>query len=166
VAPTDTPCVGSPVPTELTSNLFTVFCNQNGIKHYTTTPYSPQQNGVVERRNQSMVEMSRCLLKAMKVPMIFWGEAVRTTVYLLNRSPTKALESRTPFEAWHGKTPKVNHLRVFGCLAHVKQLGPGINKLLDRSKSMVFIGYESGTKGYRLFDPSTRRLVVSRDVIF
>ena len=91
---------------EFTSNLFTVFCNQNGIKHYTTTPYSPQQNGVVERRNQSVVEMSRCLLKAMKVPMIFWGEAVRTTVYLLNRSPTKALESRTPFEAWHGKTPQ------------------------------------------------------------
>jgi hypothetical protein len=96
-----------------------------------------------------MVEMSRCLLKAMKVPMIFWGEAVRTTVYLLNRSPTKALESRTPFEAWHGNPPpKVNHLRVFGCLAHVKQLGPGINKLLDRSKCMVFIRYESGTKGY------------------
>jgi hypothetical protein len=143
-----------------------VFYSQGGIKHYTTTPYSPQQNGVVERRNQSVVEMARCLLKTMSVPSVFWGEAVRTAVYLLNRSPTKALNNMTPFEAWHGKKPKVNHLEIFGCVAHVKQVGPGINKLSDRSKQMVFIGYESGTKGYRLFDPTTNRLVVSRDVVF
>lgn len=107
---------------EFTSILFETFCSQDGIKHYTTTPYSPQQNGVVERRNQTVVEMVRCLLKAMVVPTIFWGEAIRTAVYLLNRSPTKALDSRTPFEVWHGKKPKVSHLKVFGCVAHVKQL--------------------------------------------
>ena len=56
---------------ELTSNLFSVFCSEGGIKHYTTTPYTPQQNGVVERRNQSVVEMARCLLKTMKVPSVF-----------------------------------------------------------------------------------------------
>lgn len=151
---------------EFTSILFETFCSQDGIKHYTTTPYSPQQNGVVERRNQTVVEMARCLLKAMVVPTIFWGEAIRTAVYLLNRSPTKALDSRTPFEVWHGRKPKVSHLKVFGCVAHVKQLGPGMNKLSDRSSKMVLIGYESGTKGYRLFDPISRRLVVSRDVIF
>jgi hypothetical protein len=76
----------------------------------------------VERRNQIVVEMARCLLKAMVVPTIFWGKAIRTAVYLLNRSPTKALDSRTPFEVWHGKKPKVSHLKVFGCVAHVKQL--------------------------------------------
>jgi len=151
---------------ELTSNLFSVFCSEGGIKHYTTTPYTPQQNGVVERRNQSVVEMPRCLLKTMKVPSVFWGEAVRTAVYLLNRSPTKALNNITPFEAWHGVKPKVSHLKIFGCVAHVKLVGPGISKLSDRSRRTVFIGYESGTKGYRLFDPSTNRLVVSRDVIF
>lgn len=113
-----------------------------------------------------MVEMARCLLKTMKVPSVFWGEAVRTVVYLLNRSPTKALNSKTPYEAWHGKKPKVSHLKIFGCVANVKLVGPGISKLSDRSSKMVFIGYESGTKGYRLFDPSTNRLVVSREVIF
>jgi hypothetical protein len=151
---------------EFNSNLFSIFCSEGGIKHYTTTPYTPQQNGVVERRNQSVVEMARCLLKAMKVPSVFWGEAVRTAIYLLNRSPTKALNNITPFEAWHGVKPKVSHLKIFGCVAHVKQVGPGIGKLSDRSKRMVFIGYESGTKGFRLFDPSTNRLVVNRDVIF
>lgn len=72
----------------------------------------------------------------------------------------------TPFEAWHGKKPKISHLKVFGCVAHVKAVGPGLSKLSDRSNKMVFIGYESGTKGYRFFDPTTNRLVVSRDVVF
>jgi hypothetical protein len=151
---------------EFTSNMFSVFCSNGGIKHYTTAPYTPQQNGVVERRNQSVVEMARCLLKAMRVPSVFWGEAVRTAVYLLNRCPTKALSGKTPFEVWHGKKPVVSHLKVFGCVANVKKVGPGINKLSDRSSKMVMIGYESGTKGYRLFDPSSNRLVVSRDVLF
>jgi len=144
---------------EFNSTIFTVFCNQAGIKH-------PQQNGVVERRNQTVVEMARCMLKSMKVPPEFWGEAVATAVYVLNRSPTKSLKNKTPFEAWHGKKPRVDHLRTFGCTAHVKVIGPGISKLSDRSKKMVFLGYEPGTKGYRLYDPDRRRLVISRDVVF
>jgi transposase InsO family protein len=84
---------------EFISSLFTVFCNDNGIKHFTTTPYTPQQNGVVERRNQTVVEMARCMLKAMKVPVAFWGEAVCAAVYTLNRAPTKSLNNMTPFEA-------------------------------------------------------------------
>jgi len=65
-----------------------------------------------------------------------------------------------------GKKPKVSHLKVFGCVANVKLVGPGQSKLSDRSKKMMFIGYESGSKGYRLYNPTTRKLVVSRDVIF
>ena len=151
---------------EFLSNLFSVFCDEQGIMHYTTTPYSPQQNGVVERRNQFVVEMARCMLKAMSVPARFWGEAVLTAVYVLNRSPTKSLQGVTPFEAWHKRKPRVSHLRTFGCVANVKQNGPGLNKLSDRSKKMIFIGYEAGTNGYRFYDPSTGRLVISRDVIF
>jgi transposase InsO family protein len=81
---------------EFNSNLFTVFCNDSGIKHYTTTPYSPQQNGVVERRNQTVVEMARCMLKSKGMPARLWGEAVVTAVYVLNRAPTKSLEGKTP----------------------------------------------------------------------
>lgn len=89
-----------------------------------------------------------------------------TAVYMLNRSPTKSLNNMTPFEAWHGKKPSVSHLRTFGCVAYAKIVGPGLKKLSDRSRKMAFIGYESGTKGYMLFDPSTKKLVISRDVIF
>lgn len=69
---------------EFNSGAFMVFCNEHGIKHDTTTPYSPQQNRVVERRNQTVVEMAWCLLKTMKVSARFWGEAVKVAVYLLN----------------------------------------------------------------------------------
>jgi transposase InsO family protein len=146
--------------------VFTAYCNEQGIKHNTTAPYSPQQNGVVERRNQSVVEMARCLLKSMKVPAKFWGEAVKTAVYILNLSPTRSLEGRTPFEAWYGKKPSVRHLRTFGCVAYAKRVGPGITKLADRSVSGVFFGYEPRTKAYRVYDPVGKKLMVTRDVIF
>jgi len=95
---------------EFNSGGFVIFCSEHGIKHSTTTPYTPQQNGVVERRNQTVVEMARCLLKSMKVPSRFWGEAVRTAVHILNRSPMKSLRGKTPFEAWFGRKPGVKHL--------------------------------------------------------
>ena len=151
---------------EFNSGPFISFCDESGIKHNTTTPYSPQQNGVVERRNQTVVEMARCLLKSMQVPAKFWGEAVRVAVYLLNRSPTKSLKGKTPFEAWYGKKPGVRHLRTFGCLAFAKRVGPGVTKLSDRSTRGVFLGYETGSKGYRVYDPVNNKLIVTRGVIF
>jgi transposase InsO family protein len=75
---------------EFTSKEFASHCEDHGIKHFLTAPYTPQQNGVVERRNQTVVGMARSLLKSMGVPASFWGEAVTTAVYLLNRSPTKS----------------------------------------------------------------------------
>jgi hypothetical protein len=151
---------------EFNSGVFTVYCNEHGIKHNTTAPWTPQQNGVVERRNQSVVEMARCLLKSMKVPGCFWGEAVMVAVYLLNRAPTKSLNGKTPYEAWFGKKPGVHHLRTFGCMAYAKKLGPGVSKLSDRSIPGVFLGYEPGSKAYRIYDPVNRKLIISRDVLF
>jgi hypothetical protein len=72
----------------------------------------------------------------------------------------------TPYEAWYGKKPYVSHLKTFGCVGHVKKVGPGIEKLSDRSARMVMVGYEPGSKGYRMYDPSTNKLVISRDVKF
>ena len=88
-----------------------------------------------------------------------------TAVYILNRSPTKALDGRTPYEAWHGRKPAVSHLRVFGCLAFAKELGH-IGKLDDRSTPGVFIGYAEGSKAYRILDPKTQRVRTARDVVF
>jgi hypothetical protein len=75
-------------------------------------------------------------------------------IYILNRSPTKALNARTSYEAWHGRKPVVSHLRVFGCLAFGKELGH-IGKLNDRSTPVLFIGYAEGSKAYRILDSGT-----------
>lgn len=150
---------------EFTAAEFASYCADEGIQRHYSAPYSPQQNGVVERRNQTVVGMARALLKQRGMPAVFWGEAVLTAVYILNRSPTKALDGRTPYEAWHGRKPAVSHLRVFGCLAFAKELGH-IGKLDDRSTPGVFIGYAEGSKAYRILDPKTQRVRTARDVVF
>ena len=151
---------------EFTSREFDDFCSKNGIKRHLTAPYSPQQNGVVERRNRTLLEMTRSILKHMNVPNRFWGEAVRHATYLMNRITTRSLQGMTPYEALREKKPSLTHLRVFGCVCHAKTDSVGRKKLDDRSKILVHLGTEPGSKAYRLFDPLSRRIVVSRDVIF
>jgi len=142
------------------------YCVESGIRRQLTPPYSPQQNGVVERRNGTVVATTHSLLKAKGLPGYFWGEVVVTAVYLLNRSPTKSIKGMTPFEAWFGKKPSVHHLRTFGCIVYVKNTRPNLNKLEDRGKRMVFNGYEKGSKAYRAYDPTTGRVVITRNVVF
>jgi hypothetical protein len=91
---------------------------------------------------------------------------VTTTVYLLNRKPTKSVAGKTPFKAWHGHKPKVEHLRTFGSIAYVKMTRPHLKKLDDRSTAKVFISYKPGTKAWRFYDLATRRVYVSRDALF
>jgi hypothetical protein len=106
------------------------------------------------------------MMKAKKMPATFWGEAVTTAVFILNRAPTKALKGQTPFEAWHGRKPNVVFMRTFGCVGYVKTTKPGLGKLEDRSTKAVFLGYEEGSKAYRLYDPARGKVMVSRDVVF
>jgi transposase InsO family protein len=134
---------------------FNNYCAHLGVRRELTAPYSPQQNGVVERRNQMVVGTARSMLKDKALPGVFWGEAVTTAVYLLNRTSCKANQGATPYELWTGSTPAVHHLRTFGCIAHVKVTAPNQKKLDDRSRRMIFAGYEAGTKAYRVYEPTT-----------
>jgi transposase InsO family protein len=139
---------------KFTAAEFASYCVDGGVQRHYSVPYSLQQNDVIERHNQTVVGMARALLKQRGMFAVFWGEAVVTAVYILNRSPTKALNGRMPYEAWHGRKLAVSHLRVFGCLAFGKELGH-IGKLDDRSTPGVFIGYAEGSKAYRILDPGT-----------
>jgi hypothetical protein len=105
------------------------------------------------------------LLKQRRMSTEFWGEVVVTAVYLQNRLSTKSLAGRTPYEAWHRWKPAVNHLRVFGCRAFVKQLGH-VDKLTDRSRVGVFIGYAEGAKAYHILDPVAQQVCMARDIVF
>ena len=151
---------------EFNSQEFQEFCSESGIKRHLTAPYSPQQNGVVERRNRTLLEMTRSILKHMEVPNWLWGEAVRHSTYLINRIATRTLVLKTPYESFKKKRPNIEHLRVFGCVGYVKITRPHLRKLDDRSRAIVHLGTEPGSKAYRLLDPATRKIVVSRDVVF
>jgi len=107
---------------EFTCSELTEYFAMEGVKRHFSAPHSPQQNGIVEWRNQTVVATARALLKQRGMPARFLGEAVVTAVHLLNRSPTKSLQGMTPYEAWHGRAPSVAHLRVFGCVASTHDL--------------------------------------------
>ena len=112
------------------------------------------------------MSMVRAMLKAKDLPRELWGEAVSTAVYILNRSLTKSLKGQTPHEKWTGRRPSVGHMRIFGCVAHVKDTRKHPSKLEDRSMPMIFIGYGLGSKAYRCLDPVNLKVVISRDIIF
>lgn len=125
---------------EFTTSEFNQFCEENGASRHLTAPYTSKQNGVVERRNRTLMEMIRSLLKAMKIPKDMWGKAVRHSTYLINRVPTKALQGQTPYESYWSKKPNIEHLRVFGFFAYAKITGPHLKKLDDRSRSVINLG--------------------------
>jgi hypothetical protein len=132
----------------------------------TTTRYTPQQNGVAERKNQTTMNMARSLLKEKCLSNVFWAEAVAFSDYLLNRSPTTNLNMKVPQEAWSGTKLNVAHLRTFGCIAYTHIPSELRKKLDDRSEKCIFTGYNETSKAYRLYNPISKKLILNRDVKF
>ncbi|CAL2260415.1 unnamed protein product [Prunus armeniaca] len=165
--------VGFPIKTlrtdrggEYLSNEFEKYCRNHGLMHQLTTRYTPQQNGVSERKNQTIMEMVRSMLKNKNLQKELWAEAVTCAIYLINRSPTKALNDCTPHEAWYGMKPSVHYLRIFGSVAYAHVPDAVRNKLDDKSEKCIFIGYSERSKAYKLYNPKTKKFLVSRDVRF
>ena len=98
---------------------FDEYCNSQGITRHKTIKNTPQQNRVAERMNRTLLEKVRCLMFTTDIPKTFWGEALSTATYLINRSPSTVLNLKCPEEKWLGRKMKLNHLRVFGCQAYV-----------------------------------------------
>lgn len=128
-------------------------------------PYTPHYNGILERKNISIFNMARSMLKAKKIPKHLWGEAILIVVYIINICLTNKLNNKTPHETWSGLNPSVGHLKIFGtsCFRQVHE--KLIRKLDDRNQVMVMIGYHS-TWAYKLFSPTKNKVVISRDVEF
>ena len=132
----------------------------------TTAPYTPQQNGVSERLNRTLVEMARTMLKHKKLEHSFWAEAITTANYIKNRCPTKALQDLTPHEVWTGRKPNIDHLRTFGSTAYAHIPKEKRSKLDSKALQGIFLGYSEESKAYRIYDKNSGKLIVSRDVIF
>ncbi|KAL0745399.1 hypothetical protein Bca101_102106 [Brassica carinata] len=151
---------------EYTGNAFKSHLAQHGILHQTSCPYTPQQNGVAERKNRHLMEVARSMMFHTSVPKRLWSDAVISACYLINRIPTKILEDQSPYEVLNRSKPVLDHLRVFGCVCFVLVPGELRNKLEAKSTRAMFIGYSTSQKGYKCYDSEARRVLVSRDVKF
>ena len=131
-----------------------------------TTPYNPQQNGVVERKNKTIMEATREMLHDQDLPMHLWAESAKTALYVQNRTPHRVLENKTIEEVFSSKKPEVNHLRIFDCPVYIHIPKEKRTKLDPSRKKGIFVGYSERSKAYRIYFPGFKKNDISRDVTF
>ena len=136
---------------------------QCGIVSQLTPPGTPQRNGVSEHHNRTLLDMVRSMMSLNDLPLLFWGYALETAAFTLNRAPSKSVET-TPHELWFGKKPKLSFLKVWGCDAYVKKVQP--DKLGPKSKKCVFIGCPKETVGYTFYHRSEVKIFVAKNGSF
>nr|GEZ93890.1 hypothetical protein [Tanacetum cinerariifolium] len=144
---------------EYISQEFKDYLKACGIVKQLTPPYTPQHNGVSERRNRTLLNMVRSMMSLATLPLSFWDYALESAARILNMVPTKKVD-KTPYEIWHGKVPNLSYLKVWGCEAHVKRRTP--DKLQQRSIKCIFVGYPKETMGYYFYYPPENKIVVER----
>ncbi|KAJ0083678.1 hypothetical protein Patl1_29526 [Pistacia atlantica] len=129
-------------------------------------PYTPQQNGVSERRHRHLVETGLTLLHDASLPLSYWPHAFQTATYLINGQPTPLLQNKSPFEALFGQRPNYHKLRKFGCLCYPLLKPYNTTKMETKSTPCIFLGYSPNQNAYKCMDPLTKRIYISRHVTF
>ena len=141
--------------------------DENGLDIQATAPYSPSQNGIAERMNRTLVELGRAMLKGQDLPEFLWDFAIAHAAYLRNRSYTKVLRNKTPYQKWNKSKPNVNHLREFGAPVWVLLQGEKVpRKMLPKSQRRVYVGFDDGSKSVRYYNAETRKVLTSRNYRF
>ena len=155
--------------TEYLNSKFEEYMKAQGVRHQTTVPYTPQQNGVAERWNRTLLETARSLIHGAgpNVPQSLWGEAVAAATLIRNCCPTKGGSTlKTPHESFYGLTPDVSHFRTWGCRTTVLLESHERSKFGSKILDGILVGYSQNQKGYRIYQPKTHKLLVARNVRF
>jgi transposase InsO family protein len=142
------------------------FVEEEGIKHEFSTPYTPQQNSVVERKNRTLIDMARMMLGEFKTPERFWSKAVNTTCHAINRLYLHRFLKKTSYELLTGNKPNVSYFRVFGSKCYILVKKGRHSKFAPKVVEGFLLGYESNTKAYRVFNKSSGLVEVSSEVVF
>jgi hypothetical protein len=142
------------------------YLEEEGIKHEFSAPYTPQQNGVVERKNMTLIEMARTMLGEYKMPERFWSEAVNTACHAINRLYLHRLLKKTSYKLLTGNKPNVSYFRVFGSKCYILVKKGRHLKFALKAVEGFLLGYDSNTKAYRVFNKSSGLVEVSSDVVF
>ncbi|KAJ0771566.1 putative RNA-directed DNA polymerase [Helianthus annuus] len=159
-------CLRSDNGGEYVSAEFDNYLKRKLIRRQLTCPNTPQQNGVSERKNRHLGEVTKSLIHDKNLPGRFWAEAMRAACYVINRVPSQSLGYVSPYEKLTRKKPNVSYFRVFGCVCYVFVPSHLRHKMEKKAICCVFIGYDSQRKGWRCSDPSSGKVYVSRNVIF
>ncbi|GJW97489.1 putative ribonuclease H-like domain-containing protein [Tanacetum coccineum] len=152
--------------TEFVNQTLREYYEKVGISHETSVARSPQQNGVVERRNRTLIEAARTMLIYAKAPLFLWAEAVATACYTQNRSMIRRRHGKTPYELLHNKPPDLSYLHVFGALCYPTNDSENLGKLQPKADIGIFIGYAPTKKAFRIYNRRTRRIIETIHVDF
>nr|GFC36181.1 retrovirus-related Pol polyprotein from transposon TNT 1-94 [Tanacetum cinerariifolium] len=142
------------------------FCSQKGIKREFNNARTPQQNGVAERRNKTLIEAARIMLVDAKLPVTFWAEAVNTACYVQNRVLVNKSQNKTPYELFNGRSPAIGFLKPFGCYVMILNTLDMLGKFETKGDKGYFIGYFMYSKSFRVFNKRTRRVEENLHVEF
>ena len=159
-------CIRSDYGREFENIDFENYCNEYGIDHNFSAPKTPQQNGVVERKNRTIQEMARTMLNKNNLPKYFWAEAVNTSCYVLNRILLRLILKKTPYKIWKNKKPNISYFKVFGCKCFILNAKDNLGKFDAKSDVGIFLGYSSSSKAFKVFNKRTMVVKESIHAIF
>src|SRR6266567_3638471 len=152
--------------TEFKNYTLNGFLSDKGIRHQYSSPYTPQQNGVAERKNRTLMDMARTMLAEFKSPYNFWAEAINTACHLSNRIYLRKGLNKTPYEILTGNKPHIKYIRVFGCKCFYLNKGVHLSKFESKALEGIFVGYAAESHAFRIFDKLTGRVVEVSNVRF
>jgi hypothetical protein len=137
---------------------------KHGIKRECTIPRTPQQNGVVERKNRTMQQMAKSMMNEKNIGQTYWVEEIHTVVHVLNKAHLRPHTDKTPYELWYGRPTSIKHFKVFGSKCYIKNNDENLGKYDDRVDEGIFLGYATNSKCYRCYNERLHRLVDCIDI--
>ncbi|GJS73173.1 putative ribonuclease H-like domain-containing protein [Tanacetum coccineum] len=144
--------------TEFKNSKLIELCGSKGIRRDYSNARTPQQNGVAERKNRTLIEAARTMLADSKLPTMFWTEAVSTACYVLNRVLVTKPHNKTPYELVSGKVPNISHLKPFGCLVTILNTSDHLGKFEGKADEGFIVGYAAHSKAYRVYNLSSKKI--------
>nr|GFB54003.1 hypothetical protein [Tanacetum cinerariifolium] len=152
--------------TEFLNKTLNEFFKEEGIEHQTSTAQTPNQNGVVERRNRTLVEAARTMLSASKLYLFFWAEAIATACYTQNRSIIIMTHDKMTYHIINDRKPLIKHLHIFDCICYITRDGENLDKMKEKRDLCILVGYSNQSKGYHVYNKRTRMIVESIHIRF